>query len=180
MPIKFSGKYCDVELSKYLIAGCDFEGQCDDFSMKATTSYEWRIIRGQTRSPGTGPLKANGGSRYAYTEASSPAVRGDVATITSRLVEFEEEACLHFFYHMKGTDMGELKVRIETESKSLVGEEFSMVGEQGTAWHKKSLPIPVGSYRIVFMGVRGSGWSGDIALDDIEVNNGACREELEN
>lgn len=170
----FSGKNCENELSKYTIIGCDFEEYCEDFKFQSNSSYKWIIIRGPTRSQGTGPTRAHGGYRYAYTEASDPAVPKNEASISSVLTTVEEEACLTFYYHMLGEGIGELKVRLENKENIKIGEELVIVGQQGDMWQKGSMEVPSGQLRIVITAIRGKKWSGDISVDDIQLKNGRC------
>lgn len=54
---------------------------------------------------------------------------------------------------------------------------FSLeTGEQGNAWRLGEFDIPAKSGRvsIVFEGIRGLGYRGDIALDDVDIKKGPC------
>ena len=51
---------------------------------------------------------------------------------------------------------------------------FFILGNIGNLWKLAKVPLSSGSYPIVFEGIRGSSYYGDIALDDIKVYPGAC------
>lgn len=53
--------------------------------------------------------------KYRYIEASRPRVPGDAAVLESRMFTpkgFERGACVNFWYHMKGTDIGDLNIYV--------------------------------------------------------------------
>ncbi|KAH3887690.1 hypothetical protein DPMN_011708 [Dreissena polymorpha] len=53
---------------------------------------------------------------------------------------------------------------------------WTRVGTQGNQWNlgQTDLPASASTYNIVFEGVGGPGYRGDIALDDIRVLPGSC------
>jgi hypothetical protein len=53
---------------------------------------------------------------------------------------------------------------------------WSLKGNQGTQWFQGQAPIPrLGkSFKIVFEGVRGKTFKGDIAIDDISFTSSTC------
>ena len=56
------------------------------------------------------------------------------------------------------------------------GPVWSKSGTQGNKWWNGLVQVSNNNtYQIVFEGVRGSGYQGDIALDDVELQNTACR-----
>ena len=65
--------------------------------------------------------------KYSYIETSSPRRPGDNA-IMSRMVKLSGNSCLRFYYHMYGTDMGTLRVKLC--NKVL----FQKSGNQGNTW----------------------------------------------
>jgi hypothetical protein len=56
--------------------------------------------------------------------------------------------------------------------------EWTMSGNQGNMWQAKQLRLPASKlnqpFLIVFEGVRGASYYGDIAIDDVNVTTGAC------
>ena len=52
---------------------------------------------------------AGGKGHYMFIEASSPATVGNKAWMISRQMNYQR-ACLHFWYHMHGSDIGYLNI----------------------------------------------------------------------
>ena len=115
-----------------------------------------------------------------FIEASSPRRPNEKARFISQ--QFTpvpvRGKCLQFWYHMFGSDIGTLNVIQKTgpgnKSETLL---WSLSGQQGTNWllGKVSLSkIPSKNFWIVFEGVRGKGYKGDIAIDDVLLTNGDC------
>ena len=49
------------------------------------------------------------------------------------------------------------------------------LGNQGTPnWARAQVPIMPGNINVVFEGVRGNSFRGDIAIDDVTVKSGTC------
>ncbi|CAB4026288.1 MAM and LDL-receptor class A domain-containing 1-like isoform X1 [Paramuricea clavata] len=60
-------------------------------------------------------------------------------------------------------------------NRSRAVELFNKSGDQGNLWEKAEVQINNGShYFVVFSGVRGSNYQGDIALDEISITSGQC------
>ena len=113
---------------------------------------------------------------YIYIETSFPRQPNDTArihspAITSNPSQFK---CLSFWYHMYGSHIGQLNVYTKVGAQFL-GPVWSKSGTYGNQWWNGKIPLSNQSpYQIVFEGVRGAGYQGDIALDDIEVSEGQC------
>ncbi|CAB3999552.1 MAM and LDL-receptor class A domain-containing 1-like isoform X1, partial [Paramuricea clavata] len=74
---------------------------------------------------------------------------------------------------MYGASTGSLIVYQNMGSQLM--ELFKKSGEQGNQWKKVELQINNGSrYSVVFSGVTGSSYQGDIALDEISITSGQC------
>ena len=57
----------------------------------------------------------------------------ETAVLTSSIIGPGKSTCVQFWYHMKGKDIGSLKVYIQTnETKTLV---WNTTGEQGDKWN---------------------------------------------
>ena len=50
------------------------------------------------------------------------------------------------------------------------------IGNQGNRWFRAQIGIPANfqAFQLVFEGVRGSSFQGDIAIDDVSVKAGSC------
>lgn len=141
------------------------------------TAYRWNVSSiGVTPSDDTGPTSANSGSHYFYTEASTPAQQGDVAELYSPMIDLSTLTVpqLSFYYHMYGQTMGSLHIDIFNNG-IWSNDEVVIAGQQQTSgndnWLEQTLVLTdfTGEIQIRFRGVRGSDFSGDIALDDIQV-----------
>ena len=115
-----------------------------------------------------------------FIEASSPRRPNEKARFISQLFSPVpvKGKCLQFWYHMFGTDIGTLNVIQKTgpgnRSEILL---WTLKGQQGNKWLNGRVSLSKNSnknYWIVFEGVRGNGYRGDIAFDDILITNADC------
>ena len=115
-----------------------------------------------------------------FIEASSPRRPNEIARFISQLFKPvpARGKCLQFWYHMFGADIGTLNVIQKTgpgnKSESLL---WTLSGQQGTKWLNGRVSLnknPSKNFWIVFEGVRGKGYQGDIAIDDILITNAGC------
>ncbi|XP_072041371.1 uncharacterized protein [Amphiura filiformis] len=145
------------------------------YTQATDDDFDWTRHSGSTPSLHTGPTgdHTTGTGHYIYIEASAPRVNGDTARLISPLIPgfFGGKACINFWCHMYGTEMGTLRVYARTA----VGgdtELWSTSGDHGDQWLFVSLSNyePRTDFQVVFVGLRGSGYRGDIALDDIEIS----------
>jgi hypothetical protein len=70
---------------------------------------------------------------------------------------------------MKGPEIGTLRVLVDADVV------FQKTGEQGSGWTKAQ--VSLGNYAgksatLKFVGVRGSSWGGDIAIDNVDLQTG--------
>lgn len=163
---------------------CSFEkGFCHwkNLENSRVDHFDWTLWNGSTPSRNTGPSNDHtlGTSKgvYAYTEASEPQQRNDRARLISAMIQ-PGKVCLEFWYHMYGTNMGWLRVL----SKSPHRRERRLwykYGNQLNEWHRETLSIfSYVKYQIIMEGIRGRGFSSDIALDDIKITRGGCPEKI--
>ncbi|XP_057298293.1 MAM and LDL-receptor class A domain-containing protein 2-like isoform X2 [Hydractinia symbiolongicarpus] len=161
-----------------LSASCDFEHGFCGFTADPNADFNWLRNKGSTASVGTGPpfdhtLQTNQGY-YAYTEASGRRKNGDKARLVTKVIADSNPKCLEFWYHMKGWHIGQLNVYVKTPTNagSLVWMRKGNHGNQWKIAHTNIRPRP--GRQIVFEGVRGLSFSGDIAIDDIVLLEGYC------
>uniref|UniRef100_K1QQ94 MAM and LDL-receptor class A domain-containing protein 1 n=1 Tax=Magallana gigas TaxID=29159 RepID=K1QQ94_MAGGI len=151
---------------------CTFETGTSCFLNNSNNDdFDWQIQRGQTPSRGTGPSSAYEGQLYSYIEASGKR-KDDVAILESQYGITTTTFCLSFAYHMYGTKIGSLRVEIESPNGDQI--LFSKQYAQGNKWIVTSVDVPPSNGKIRFIGVRGKGFCGDIAIDDIHFVNGSC------
>ncbi len=150
----------------------------DDWRRNRTEPLAWYPNDNGTPSSGTGPDDDNGGGgNYMYTEASSPAGAGDVAIFTTPCIDLSTSTtpALEFFYHLHGDDMGSLEV-VARNRAGASQTVFFIFGEQqgddSDAYTRvlANLSAFVGdTIEIDFIGTYGSGFEGDMAIDDVSV-----------
>ena len=68
---------------------------------------------------------------YIYIEAS-PQMPGDAARLLSDWIEPIEEVCIQFWYHMYGSDIGNLSIYLKTNQSEKV--VWTLLGNQGDQW----------------------------------------------
>ncbi len=134
---------------------------------------------GPTASGGTGPGGDFGGNgKYIYTEASGSPGVGEISTPRIHIPSTMTAPRLVFWYHMFGPDIDSLTVDIDNGSGFT--NEFSLVGAQQTgnndAWLQASVDLLAylgDTLTIRFRGTN-SGFQGDIAIDEIMVDDITC------
>lgn len=143
-----------------------------------TTGYRWEANSGTTGSSGTGPLTDHTlqtpAGIYMYTEASTPAVQGDSAILTSPnliTTSFTNPA-IEFYYHKFGTSMGDLYIDVFNGTSWTRGVD-SIIGAVQAADADPYIRrlVEVGSFgdtiQVRFRAVCGASWSGDMAIDGV-------------
>ncbi|XP_066300036.1 MAM and LDL-receptor class A domain-containing protein 1-like [Branchiostoma lanceolatum] len=157
--------------------GCTFESDLCGWTQDASDTFDWTRSQGPTGSTQTGPTSdhttATDQGWYLFIETSSPQVAGDAARVLSPDIP-AGVLCLQFWYHMYGTHVDTLNVYLQ-EGNNLGTPVWTETGTQGDQWNQGQVAITKSAtFKIVFEGTRGNGYRGDIALDDIIVNTGAC------
>ncbi|XP_063223620.1 mucin-2-like [Bacillus rossius redtenbacheri] len=169
-------------------ARCDFEAAdvCGWAQEQLPADgVRWFRQNGPTpsRHVGTGPAHDHtlGPGRlgyYLYMETSIPRGLSSKTRIYSPVYspKLSEDACFTFWYHMYGLSTGSLNVYIKPEGKKIQNLKpvFQKKGEQGDVWLEgffkiSKLEVP---FQIVIEGVRGESFLSDIAIDDVEIENG--------
>ncbi len=146
--------------------------------------WDWEIeLPNATNSGSTGPLNGTGHSQYLYCEMSSRAT-GDEFFLISDSIDpaIYQLTSIDFEYHMFGADMGDLTLEYSTTGKA--DGDFTVIrtisGQQQTsetqAYNLISETLS-GIPNITFLrfvGIRGAGFTSDIALDNIVVRASTC------
>ncbi|XP_028396414.1 MAM and LDL-receptor class A domain-containing protein 2-like [Dendronephthya gigantea] len=152
---------------------CNFDqSTLCSFANLPNDQFDWTIKKGSTPSGGTGPSRdVSGRGNYVFIETSSPRRQGDKAYLASPSVSGAQ--CLKFSYHMYGASIGSLIVYQSMNGR--MTEVSKMSGDQGNQWKKAEVELPsANNYKVIFSGVRGSNYQGDIALDEISITSGKC------
>lgn len=146
---------------------------------------DWRVNAGTTVSPNTGPsTDYNPGTpegQYVYLEASN--CYGKKAILLSPCIDLSAyvSPVLTFAYHMYGANMGTLHVDVGTNGQWFydIVPPFSDNVDQ---WQIKTVPLSSFSpstITLAIRGVTGNGYAGDMAIDDIHIEEGTGAEEKE-
>ncbi|XP_015427358.1 PREDICTED: MAM domain-containing glycosylphosphatidylinositol anchor protein 1 [Myotis davidii] len=164
---------------------CHFEDEkiCG-YTQDLTDNFDWTrqnaLTQNPKRSPNTGPPTDVSGTPegyYMFIETSRPRELGDRARLVSPLYNASAKFyCVSFFYHMYGKHIGSLNLLVRSRNKgALDTHAWSLSGNKGNVWQQAHVPInPSGPFQIIFEGVRGSGYLGDIAIDDVTLKKGEC------
>jgi hypothetical protein len=155
-----------------------FIGDCWETSpFGATSSYRWNVYTtNQSTTSNTGPVSAQSGTNYFYTEANSGS-SGAVAELTTPEININSLTAptLQFYYHMFGANIGELHIDI-FNGTTWINDIDSIIGQQQIAetdpWALKVIDLSNynGIVKIRFRAIRGTGFYGDIAIDDIRLD----------
>ncbi|MCB0794656.1 MAG: M36 family metallopeptidase, partial [Flavobacteriales bacterium] len=142
---------------------------------------DWRVDAGGTPSSGTGPsvdlLPGTSGGQYIYLEASGGCT-GREAVLLSPCLDLSGVTLprLRYGYHMAGVDVGELHVDLFDGSAWQLDIAPPLSGSQGLQWNTSIVYLDAyagGTVVIRFRGVTGPDFSSDIALDALEIFDGA-------
>ncbi|VDI15470.1 Hypothetical predicted protein, partial [Mytilus galloprovincialis] len=156
---------------------CSFQSVCNFLTPYSVSRVHWSSRNGCTGSSYTGPCGGydnDTNSYYIYLETSSGS-EGDAAELTTSVSFDEWPRCLSFYYHMYGDTINELQVKVVSNYSQNGTVIWSRRNNQGNIWHFVSLDISsLLGLEIKFVGIRGSSYTGDIALDEIKLTRGTC------
>ncbi|XP_008312854.1 MAM domain-containing glycosylphosphatidylinositol anchor protein 2 [Cynoglossus semilaevis] len=165
---------------------CGFEDEAMCFfSQDQTDDFDWTRHSASSGTikytPNTGPKSDHSGF-YMYIETSRPRKDGDKARLLSTTFNMNKNInsatyCLAFFYHMYGKHIGALNVFLRQKNPTATETSvWSLTGNQGNQWRQAKVNIhPTSTFQVVMEGVRGAGIEGDIAIDDVTIEEGECK-----
>ena len=142
-------------------------------------NIDWQVRSGATPTQGTGPqTDADGSGKYLYLETSGNNCReGSTAELRSGCFLAESNpvgACnISFQYHMFGPDIGALRFQVSVNEGLSWQTIWQQQNNQGPEWKKAYVAFSdyqagdVLQFR--FLGTRGRGSQGDIAIDNISI-----------
>ncbi|XP_022107186.1 macrophage colony-stimulating factor 1 receptor-like isoform X2 [Acanthaster planci] len=161
---------------------CTFEDGLCGWTQSTDDDSNWTLDSGGTPSSDTGPSidKTIGSTigTYCYYEATGRS-EGDRAVLVSPVVARDigrspSNFCFSFWYSMYGLSMGTLNVYGVPINGSIDDGEvvFTRSGQQTTSsrtWLFQSICLsgPAPRFKVAFEAVRGSGYTSDIAIDDL-------------
>ncbi|XP_033751998.1 MAM and LDL-receptor class A domain-containing protein 1-like [Pecten maximus] len=157
---------------------CNFEdGRICGYKQDQSDNFDWTRASGATLTSGTGPNSDHtyntDQGHYMYIDASS-AQSGQKARLISPPSNGRRSMCLTFYYSMYGTGVDSLNLYTKTGT-SLGQTVWSLSGNQGVGWNIAQVRLRRGrAFNVVFEAVRGQGFKGDIAIDDVSMATGNC------
>jgi hypothetical protein len=162
---------CGVEIAPYFNNFDSGFPLC--WSQDTTDTFDWTLDANGTGSFGTGPSDdITGGGNYMYIETSSPRVQGDSAILNTVSIDISNliNPQLRFYSHMYGATSGELSVWI-TDTSGIANQVFVKNGDQGNQWNEELIMLSnySGVVQFTILGIRGSSFTGDLAIDNFEV-----------
>ncbi|XP_072182120.1 MAM and LDL-receptor class A domain-containing protein 1-like [Diadema setosum] len=170
---------CDGGTAISTDISCTFEQDMCGYEQSKLDDFDWTRDRGDTATDHTGPSfdHTSGQGYYMYIDTSDDEVQeGENAILEShpQRATGEDEVCITWYYHMYGPHVSVFNVYTVLGLKgSLV---FTRQGSQGNEWlYAQKTFSSTSSWGVRFEAFRGPGDAGDIALDDVIVNEGACQ-----
>ncbi|KAH3852928.1 hypothetical protein DPMN_095449 [Dreissena polymorpha] len=162
---------------------CDFEANnlCSWQNVQQGDDFDWIRYRSSTPTDDTGPdfdnsLK-NVQGNYMFIESSSPRVQNEKAWLMSPFIQSPGThfQCFQFWYHMKGSSIGQLNVYQKQDSHLPGNLVWSLSEQQGPDWLFAQVPLDATvGFKLVVEATVGSGYEGDIAIDDFNLTEGFC------
>nr|XP_022296041.1 MAM and LDL-receptor class A domain-containing protein 1-like [Crassostrea virginica] len=157
---------------------CDFENDPEPSCFLSESlnndQFYWTRHTGATGSSGTGPTSAARESYYKYIETSTTGI-GQKAILESVRTFQDKTYCLTMYYHMYGDTVSTLAVRTQ-KGKNAAIDRWQRAGDHGNAWYRLSgLSLALDSETKIFIeATKGSSFTGDIAIDYVELWPFAC------
>lgn len=148
-----------------------FENGLGAWSQATNDQIDWAINSGTTPTANTGPTGAYNGTYYIYAEATNNANK--IGNLLSPCFQISGIASfqLSFAYHMKGTQMGSLKLQYSVNGSSTWYTAWTKSGNQGANWKTQSITFNtngLSSIQFRFSATIGGNLS-DICVDNVGV-----------
>lgn len=158
----------------------DWENAPYSWSNTSAANPQW-LYGGSTGSGGTGPSAdhTTGTGTFAFLETSSPATVGTTDTLVSAAIitgAGDSLLELSFWYHMHGASMGDLQAWIvgtnngPTLLTTISGQQQPVQTDPWLNSATAVLGYQNDTVRIVFVGVTGTSFTSDMAVDDISLD----------
>ncbi|MEM9920946.1 MAG: hypothetical protein AAF990_22795 [Bacteroidota bacterium] len=152
-----------------------FEGGMGNWSIQSTGYDIWDRWSGSTPSGNTGPSSAANGSYYLYTEASSPNNPNKTAILQGPCFDLSNApaATFSFKYHMNGFHIGTIRLEVSTNQGVSWTTAWAKTGSQSNSWLTAEVDLSSftgGAIMLRFYSLTGSSYSGDIAIDNLNLS----------
>ncbi|CAH1789267.1 unnamed protein product, partial [Owenia fusiformis] len=176
-PLAYTGETCETETNVEFRATFD-DNVCftpgDNLCFTDTNqNFPWVRQNETTPSGYTGPYTDRTRGReeghYVFIETTGDTPpSGERAGYLTPLFNVKDGSTLEFYYHMYGDTISTLNVYTqEGNSKQII---WTKSGDQNWHWYRAQVNnLPGGSYQFLFEAVKGSSFTGDIAIDDVSL-----------
>ena len=171
---------CNITISSFPYSE-GFESG-DGWNQATGDDGDWVRDANGTPSSNTGPSSAVEGTYYMFLEASNNGSTGEIGSNATAILESDcfdltgtSAATFSFQYHMYGSNVGSLTVQASINDLDWTNL-WTLSGNQGDAWNQVDVDLASyvgGNVKLRMVGVTGSGWSSDIAIDDLQVTTGS-------
>uniref|UniRef100_A0A7M5USN9 MAM domain-containing protein n=1 Tax=Clytia hemisphaerica TaxID=252671 RepID=A0A7M5USN9_9CNID len=154
---------------------CSFNPWTNKCAWERSGDVTWASRDRSTPTGNTGPDRYYGissaGGRYLYAEADNN--KDKTAVLTTPTLKSSTPYCMRFFLSMNGRDMGDFDVELLQNGKAK--NVFSKKGNQGNKWREGRVELPANQeLKVRMKATIGNGSLSDIALDEIEFQEGSC------
>lgn len=139
-------------------------------------AIDWNVGTGNTISGGTGPSSdtISGSGNYLYIEATGANLGAEASLMSPcfDLINLNRPE-VKFYYHMLGTQMGELHFDIQINGFLFKDFVLPIIGNQGDRWIEKTIDLSAftGTVKVIFRAIRGNGFRSDIAIDGFTIRD---------
>jgi hypothetical protein len=141
------------------------------------TQYSWRANTGSTSYTNTGPTgdHTSGSGVYMYTESRYGSA-GSTAYLNSPCIDLSGYVtpALQYWYHFYGSNINRMYVEVNDGSGWVRVD--SIIGQQQTSrtapWNSRNVDLSAFAgmtIQLRFVGIRGSGTAGNMAIDDVRI-----------
>jgi hypothetical protein len=175
----------DIEIANgecYSEGFCDFEdeGFCGYYNTREGDQFDWQKAKGSF-NPMTGPsfdhTTTTSDGSYIFINPVYSHKKDDKAWLISESLSISDSpACLNWYMHLYGSNIGNLSIYQRLTSQNLL-RLFNIEKQQGNKWILGQITIQpqINYFDLIFEATVGNGLFGNIALDDINlVKGGTC------
>ena len=144
--------------------------------LNGNSDFDWLVANTPTPSFNTGPQQdVSATGNYIYMETSgNNCSGGKQAVLMSNCMAINSSTgnChLSFYSHLFGSAIGSLLLEITTDGGANWSTLVTKSGNQGDFWEKNYVDLSAYEGQVVqfrFVGISGTGYTGDIAIDEIK------------
>ncbi len=156
---------------------CMLQEGWSNVNNESDDDIDWKIGSGHTPTPNTGPQRDQNSDtelgNYLYLEGSPNCINSQ-ATLFTPCIDLSNstEPVASFWYHMYGSDIGNLHLDIFDGSTWYNNIMIPIYGNQGADWQKAEIDLSTFSGSIInarFRGYTGDGYLTDLAIDNFSI-----------